>query len=296
MKEAAMRIPVAVSLLALALGACGKPGQNDLSAGASAAPTATPVVRLYALECGMIDVLDLSNFDRGGAYQGRTASLVDSCWLIRHPAGDLLWDTGLPDALNAAPEGVTDPPFVAKVPKTLKSGLADLGLQPSDIEFLSLSHSHFDHAGNAGEYASATVIVQKAERAHMFRPEARADAEGFAAYSALERAKTREIEGDHDVFGDGSAPIVATPGHNPGHSALLVNLKNSDPVILTGDLYHLLEAREKRTVPAFNTNAEETLRSMERFEALAAATGARVIIQHSPEHLAATPRPSAFLG
>lgn len=280
-----MRAILALALLA-ALSGCGK---NAPSGAADAA------LRLYVMECGRADVLNLGIFDRGGAYEGRQKSLVVTCFLIRHPKGDLLWDAGLSDEIAQAPDGVSDGAFKITVPKTLAAQTAQLGLSPADIEYFSASHSHFDHIGNGNNFAGSTFIVQKAERAHMFRDEARADAQAFSAYSALETAKTIEIEGDHDVFGDGSVTIITAPGHTPGHSVLLVNLPKSGPVLLTGDLYHFAEARERRTIPTFNTDAEETLRSMDRFEALAAETGARVIIQHEPGDYAELPHSPDYL-
>lgn len=285
-------MPRAITLAALAalsLAACGKK-EAPAADQAAAAP-----VRLYAFECGRIDVLDLGVFDLGGAYAGQTRSLVDTCYLVRHPKGDLVWDAGLPDAINAAPDGVTEGVFKITVPKTLESQLAEIGVAPADVEFFSASHSHFDHVGNANLFAGATFIVQKAERAFMFRDEARANAQEFALYNALEAAKTREIDGDYDVFGDGSVRIVSLPGHTPGHSALLVKLQNAGPVLLTGDLYHFTEARAKRTVPTWNTDPEETRRSMDTFEALADETGARVVIQHELADFDALPKAPAFL-
>ena len=73
-----------------------------------------------------------------------------------------------------------------------------------------------------------------------------------------------------------------TPGHTPGHSSLLVNLPETGPVLLTGDLYHRAESRQLKRVPQFNTSEETTLASMDVFEAKAAELGARVIIQHEP--------------
>lgn len=282
----------AVALAALALlslAACGKKETP-----AADTPTVSGV-RLYAFECGRIDVLDLGVFDLGGAYAGQTKTLIDTCYLVRHPKGDLVWDAGLPDAINAAPDGVTEGVFKIAVPKTLESQLAEVGVTPADVEFFSASHSHFDHVGNANLFAGATFIVQKAERAFMFRDEARANADEFGLYSALETAQTREIEGDHDVFGDGSVRIVSLPGHTPGHSVLMVKLENAGPVLLTGDLYHFTEAREKRTVPTWNTDPEESRRSMDKFEALAAEAGARVVIQHEPADYDALPKAPAFL-
>ncbi|MEQ8934335.1 MAG: N-acyl homoserine lactonase family protein [Amphiplicatus sp.] len=290
-----MRIRAIFTATALAgLAACSGPspssgGVQETSEGGGDG------VKLYVLDCGHIEMLDLSIFDAGGAYDGMQNSAVDTCYLLRHPKGDLLWDTGLPDAINAVEGGVAEGPFAMEMPKTLKGQLAEIGVAPADIEYLSLSHSHFDHAGNAGEYAASTFIVHEAERAHMFRDEARADTQSFAAYSALENAETVTFTDEYDVFGDGSVRIIAMPGHTPGHSVLLAQLDKAGPVLLTGDMYHLTEAREKRTVPVFNADAEETLRSMDRFEALAAKTGARVIIQHEADDFAALPHAPDYL-
>lgn len=285
-------MPRTLLLIFMLAAACSPGGNADREAPDAAAKA---VVKLYAFECGHIDVDDLSVFLSGDEFQGRKHSLADSCFLIRHPDGDLLWDTGLPDALHDEENGVTNGPFRLTVPRTLASQLAELGLTPDDIEFLSLSHSHLDHAGNAGAFATSTFLVEKDERAYMFDEEARADAESFALIAPLENAETIEFDGDYDVFGDGSVMIIATPGHTPGHTSLLVNLVNSGPVLLTGDLYHLIKAREKRIVPSINTDAEQTLASMDKFEALAEKTGARVVIQHSQEHFDSLPKPPAYL-
>jgi glyoxylase-like metal-dependent hydrolase (beta-lactamase superfamily II) len=97
------------------------------------------------------------------------------------------------------------------------------------------------------------------------------------------------------VFGDGSVMILELPGHTPGHSALQVNLAESGPILLTGDLYHRSESRELKRVPRFNTDESQTRDSMEIFEALAKDSGARVIIQHEPADVATLPKPPAFL-
>ncbi|MBL4869876.1 MAG: N-acyl homoserine lactonase family protein [Robiginitomaculum sp.] len=275
----------------LFLTACSKPASTENTSPTPKAET----VKLYALECGRIDMLDLSIFASNGAFDGQTNKATSSCYLIRHPKGDLLWDTGLPDALHALKDGITNGPFHISVPQTLSGQLEGLGLAPNDIEYLSLSHSHFDHAGNAGAYASATFIVNETELAHMFRAEARADVQSFPAYSALETAQKITFTGEHDVFGDGSVTIIDTSGHTPGHTILKVELTNTGTVLLSGDLYHLNRSRELRTVPVFNTDEAETLRSMDKFEALAKRTNAKVIIQHSAEDFEALPKPPLYL-
>lgn len=256
-------------------------------------PPATPApeVKMYAIDCGRIHVSDADSFADDGSFAGIERDFVDPCYLIRHPNGDLIWDTGLPSALHAQPNGVTSEPYTVTVPATLESQLAQLDLAPADIEFVSFSHSHFDHVGNGNLFASSTWIVDADERAWMFRDEARAG-EDFASYAALESAHQVVIEGDanHDVFGDGSVTIIQTPGHTPGHTILRVNLVNAGPVLLTGDMWHLAESRERRAVPRFNVDRALTLASMDVVETLAAESGARVIRQHVPEDFESLPR------
>ncbi|MGE0410241.1 MAG: N-acyl homoserine lactonase family protein [Amphiplicatus sp.] len=252
-------------------------------------------LRLYALDCGSIETTDMAAFDRDGVYyRGQPGHLVDPCYLIRHPKGDLLWDAGLPDTLVGT-DGVGAEPFHMTRSKTLKAQLAEIGLTPEDIDYLALSHSHVDHAGNANDFADATWIVDSAEREHMFSDEGRADTETFAVYSALENAEKKVYTDDYDVFGDGRVRIIRTPGHTPGHSSLLLKLERAGAVFLTGDLYHFTETRARRTVPVFNTDPEATLRSMDKFEALAKEENARVVIQHEPADFAALPVFPAFL-
>jgi glyoxylase-like metal-dependent hydrolase (beta-lactamase superfamily II) len=173
---------------------------------------------------------------------------------------------------------------------TLASQLAQLDLTPADIEFVSFSHQHGDHTGNGNLFAASTWIVDADERAYMFSDEARAG-QAFAGYAQLENAETRTIEGDgdYDVFGDGSVTIIQAPGHTPGHTVLLVRLPNAGPVLLTGDMYHLAESRERRLVPAFNTDRAQTVASQDKVERIASETGARVIRQHVIEDFNSLP-------
>lgn len=274
-----------VSLAALA--ACGQSGQQ----------AEAPAVQLYALDCGRITVSDSAMFADNGALDGQARDLVDPCYLIRHPDGDLLWDTGLPGGWADAPEGaVVRGVFSMRVPTRLADQLAQLEMAPADIEFVSLSHSHFDHIGNAGLFTGATWLLDADERAWMFREEARGEEE-FALIAPIENAPTRALEGDGDtdVFGDGSVVIVQAPGHTPGHDVLLVRLPNAGPVLLTGDMWHMAESREQRLVPVFNTDRAQTIASMDKVETLATETGARLIRQHVQEDFDSLPRFPAAL-
>jgi N-acyl homoserine lactone hydrolase len=243
-------------------------------AAAQAAKAPPTTVELYALDCGRFPIPDADMFSDDGAYKGVSRNLVVPCYLIRHPKGDLIWDTGVPQSKDR-----------------LLEQLKQLDLAPADIEFLSVSHSHFDHIGNAGLFASSTWVVDPDEKATAFNEAARKNAQQFAAYSALENSKTRLIEAQTlDVFGDGSVVVHQAPGHTPGHTVLMVRLKEAGPVLLTGDLWHLAESRAAKRVPRFNFNRAQTLKTYDAVEALAAETKARVVRQHVTEDFDAMPK------
>lgn len=274
----------ALSLSVLALVACGPQPEQ----------TAAPAIQLYTMDCGRGDFANVGMFADDGSLEGQSRTLIVPCYLVRHPDGDLIWDTGFPDAIAAMPGGrMALPEMGAEVVMnaSLQSQLEQLGLTPADIRFLSFSHQHGDHTGNGNLFAASTWIVDADERAYMFSDEAR-QGQAFAGYAQLENAQTQLIEGDgdYDVFGDGSVMIVQAPGHTPGHTVLLVRLANAGPVLLTGDMYHLAESRERRLVPSFNVDRGQTLASMDKLDQLVAQTHARVIRQHVIEDFEALPR------
>lgn len=273
----------AMAAAAAALAACG-PAQQQ----------AAPAVELYAMDCGRAEFADLDMFADDGSFDNQARTLVVPCYLVRHPEGDLIWDTGFPEAVAAMPEGLALEGMGARVTmaKSLTAQLAELGLTPADIEYVSFSHAHTDHTGNGNLFAASTWIVDADERAYMFRDAARADARSFGAYDRLESAPARQIEGDgdYDVFGDGSVTIVQAPGHTPGHAVLLIRLAEAGAVLLTGDMWHLAESRQRRTVPRFNVDRTQTLASMDKIERLAAETDALVVRQHVQEDFDALPR------
>jgi N-acyl homoserine lactone hydrolase len=243
---------------------------------ASAGLCATPPrsMRMYVFDCATLKDRDPATYGLT-RQQVESVDMSDPCFLIVHPRGTLLWETGLNDAVYDRPEG--GGVKHDKIDKSLKSQLAEIGYQPKDITYLAISHLHGDHSGNANDYAGSTWIAQKAERDYMF-------SQGLPAnihpneYAALKNSKTKLINGDYDVFGDGSVMLILTPGHTPGHQSLLVRLPKTGPVILTGDLYHFPGERIFHTVPV--NDKPETVASRAKIEALRKKTGAQLWIQH----------------
>jgi N-acyl homoserine lactone hydrolase len=264
--------------------------------GAVTASAAEPVqqVRLYALDCGSIKAQDLGMFSDTGEYDGKAGDLVDPCFVIRHPKGVLLWDTGLGDAIAEKKDGVVDGAFHIWVKTTLAAQLKQLGLAPSDITYVAFSHFHFDHIGNATQFPGATWILNKAEldAANAKPPMFELSADFRKVLAA---AKQKVISSDQDVFGDGSVRILKAPGHTPGHQSLALKLQKTGVVILSGDLYHLRANRQFRRVPGFNYNRADTLASIDRIETIVKNTKARFVVQHDAEDFKALPKFPAYL-
>jgi N-acyl homoserine lactone hydrolase len=235
-------------------------------------------IRLYALDCGTIHVKDMAMFSDTGEYNGKPGVLSDPCFVIRHPKGILVWDTGLGDKLAETKGGVDIEIGHMQVDHTLLDQLKDIGLTPADVTYLSFSHTHFDHTGNANEFPGATWILNKAELAWAeSKPGPFVNIDTFSDYKT---AKTQMIDGDYDVFGDGSVMILKTPGHTPGHQSLQLKLKKAGVVVLSGDLFHQRANYTFRRVPPFNYERADTLASMERVGTILKNTKGRLVVQH----------------
>ena len=235
-------------------------------------------VRLYALDCGLIHVKDMAMFSDTGEYNGKPGVLSDPCFVIRHPKGILVWDTGLGDKLAETKGGVDIEIGHMQVDATLLDQLKAIGLIPADVTYLSFSHTHFDHTGNANEFPGATWILNKTELAWAeSKPGPFVNLDTFSDYKT---AKKQMIDGDYDVFGDGSVMILKTPGHTPGHQSLELKLKKAGVVILSGDLFHQRDNYRFRRVPPFNYERADTLASMDRLSTILKNTKGRLVVQH----------------
>jgi len=238
-------------------------------------------MKLYVLDCGTITVKDISLFSPG-VDVGKSKKLANSCYLIKHPNGNFLWDTGLSDTLVTESAGVTvaEGMFHLRVKRTLQSQLADIDLTPADIDYVALSHFHFDHTGNMNLFSKAKFLVQQHEIDVAFSNKAREMFFEPNSYNLIKKTQIVALSGDNDVFKDGKLVMLATPGHTPGHQSLLINLIESGPVLLSGDLYHFDKNRKYRRVPALNFDKAMTSKSMETIEKLVNDNNGQIWIQH----------------
>ena len=239
----------------------------------ASAQTKSGVDKLYILNCGDGVAGDISRWSPG-VDVGKSMEMSENCYLIHHAQGWLLWDTGIADSIAAMPNGLapSDPRAIHwRVTKTLASQLETLGVKPADIKYVAISHSHPDHVGNVEMFPHAMLLVQKAEYdwpnplgVGRFKPE----------------HPVKKLEGDYDVFGDGSITLLATPGHTPGHQSLLVKLPRTGAIVLSGDAVHFQGNWDNRRVPSINTDKDKTAASMQRIADVMAKEHAVLWINH----------------
>lgn len=241
--------------------------------GPAAAQSKSGVDRLFILNCGEGVAGEISRWSPG-VNVGKSMDFVDNCYLIKHAQGWMIWDTGVTDAVAAMPDGQApaDPRAIHwRRPKTLAGQLEQLGVKPSDVKYVAVSHTHPDHIGNIEVFPHAMLLVQKVEyewpgasNAPRFKPE----------------HPVTKLEGDYDVFGDGSVTIIATRGHTPGHQSLLVKLPKTGALVLSGNAVHFKDNWENRGVPSINTDKDKTLASMQRIADVLAKQKAQLWINH----------------
>jgi N-acyl homoserine lactone hydrolase len=245
-------------------------------------------VRVYVFDCGKLEGGDPARFSLKRE-EMKTTDMSVACYLVAHPKGTLMWDVGaVPDADVTSPGTPTryhivlpngNERFVTTT-QTLKAQLAGAGYAPGDINYLALSHYHYDHTANANLFAGATWLVRQVERDVMF-PQKPNDLTRPDTYSALRSSKTTVMATpDYDVFGDGSVVIKLTPGHTPGHSVLFLKLARTGPVVISGDLYHYPEERSLHRVPTFDVDPKQTDASRIALDAFMKTANAQLWIQH----------------
>lgn len=260
---------------------------------AGALPARAAEVALARLECGGPRTpVSVASFSDTFAYPDLKLPLVYSCYLVRHGDRYLLWDTG--SALNGGEEA----------PKTpIVEQLRALGVSPEAVEYVGISHHHYDHTGQAAAFPKSTLLVGAGdwEVIGMKAPAGGMTAERLAEYRKrfapwlAGGAKVEPVTGDRrDVFGDGSVVMISLPGHTPGHYGLLVRLEKTGNVLLTGDVTHFHENYDTDGIPTWNTDRADSLASLNRFKAIAKNLAAKVIIQHDPRDVDKLPAFPAF--
>ncbi|MBI4518445.1 MAG: N-acyl homoserine lactonase family protein [Deltaproteobacteria bacterium] len=245
-------------------------------------------VRLFAMTCGWVTG-SASGFLAGEP--GRLRVPIP-CFLIDHPQGKVLFDSGMHPAAQTDPAGRLG--VVAKLfdiefhpGEEAAARLAALDVDAGAIRYLVNSHFHFDHAGGNATIPNAQLVVQRAEW------EAAQDEE-LARRNFFDRADFDTghdrllVDGEHDLFGDGRVLCLPTFGHTSGHQSLRLQL-DSGEVVLTGDACYLRRTLEQLHLPSVVFDEQAMLDSLRRLRALR-DRGARIFYGHDPEFWASVPQ------
>jgi glyoxylase-like metal-dependent hydrolase (beta-lactamase superfamily II) len=238
-------------------------------------------LKVYAFTCGWLTL------PKALLLEGETGSMTVPVpsYLIDHPKGRALFDTGLhmdtqTDAARRLGRLARFHTVHFSAGEEIASHLQRLGIVPDRIDFIVNSHLHFDHCGGNEQLANATLLIQRLE--------------WDAAHDAdlIERVyydrndydhghRIRAIDGEHDVFGDGSVVCIPTPGHTPGHQSLRVRI-GAQTMVLTGDACYLRRTLEDLHLPTTAYDRKQMLESLHRLRTLR-DNGSMIVTGHDPE-------------
>ena len=237
---------------------------------------------LWRLDCGTgaKPVTVAERFSDTFAYSpDKQLPFTYSCYVIKHGNDVMVWDTGFVPGSN---------PNAPKV--SLTDQLGQLKITPEQVKFVGISHFHADHTSQLPSLPNAQLFIGKGDwdAITASTPAQGVNAPAFKHWMSGGGAM-EALTLDKDVFGDGAVVVLRTPGHTPGHSSLLVRLKEKGAVILTGDAVHFHENYDSNGVPSFNSDRAQTLASLERIKRIAANLKATVVIQHDPRDIGKLP-------
>ncbi len=236
-------------------------------------------VLLYAFTCGYI-TLPMSFFLDGEPGKAKVPACV---FLIDHPNGLVLFDTGFSDRFVGMEKGLGK---IVDMPdgESVADRLEEIGVDPAKINYVVNSHLHIDHAGGNHLLPNATIIVQAAEWDFGFSGEDTAyDKVDFDLGQPLKR-----IDGEHDLFGDGTLIIFPTAGHTPGHQSLRVQTATGE-AILAADCCNMRRSLDEMHMPDHCYNMDQYRGSLEKLSELRRA-GAQIFYGHDPDFWAGVPQ------
>ncbi len=231
--------------------------------------------------------------------EAKQITIPVSMWILKHPKGLVVFDTGnnvaISDGMDNCKKywaaGLCD--FLH--PNQNRSDVIDmplkkLGYKTDDVKVLVTSHTHLDHAGNMGMFPKAIHVVQKKELYQGWWPEkfqGRAPNGTFvmADIAAAREFNYLELDGEYDLFGDGTVKLFPTPGHTIGHQSMKVKLPKMGTVILTQDAVWMQE-NLNGYVAGLNFSVQAYSDSVNRIKMMRDLEGAQILMSHDANQFA----------
>jgi len=224
--------------------------------------------------------------------KGKKLTLPVSCYLIEHPKGRILidtgWDTKYADEKpNCVLNGISKP--LIDKNDGVDSKLKALNIRPEEIDCVYFSHLDFDHTSGipllakAKRFSAAREEISDADR-YFFRY-VKSNWRGVKIQPfEYEQSGIGPIGKSFDVFGDGSILLVNTPGHSHGHFSVKVTGSNGEYVILAGDSVYTQKSIEEHILPGFTVDNALAKKSVEWTCACAADDKCRIVApNYDPE-------------
>jgi glyoxylase-like metal-dependent hydrolase (beta-lactamase superfamily II) len=214
---------------------------------------------ITALDCGWLRA-KASVLSEGGSDE--EVRLPVPAWLVRHPEGVVVFDVGLHAGMADDPDMLG---WLAKIftvdlaaGGTVAPRLAEHDIDPAGSHTVVLSHCHFDHVGGLGELPNSRIVVQRDE----WQAALPGDGGGYDPSLYDLGHVVVEVDGEHDLFGDGAVTCLPTPGHTCGHQSLRVATADG-PVILTADACYFAHTLDDGVLPPFGHDLDQQRKSLD---------------------------------
>ncbi len=218
--------------------------------------------RLYVLNGGVGKSGDAGSWLNMMVPPGTPIDISAYAHLIKHGNDWMLFDTSSNDIIATMPNGYGTSANAIRWVKTQEQTLAPqlkaVGITPADIKYIGISHNHADHTGNVYQFKNSTVLIQRREYDFIFAGSgAPAGPPNFQGQIFPRNHPVSLLDGDYDVFGDGSVILFFVGGHTLGSQVALVRLRNTGYVLLTGDAVHFRSNFDTRRIPRVAAGNDE---------------------------------------
>lgn len=232
--------------------------------------------------------------------KARDITIPVSMFVIDHPKGLVVFDTGnnkdISDgAANCktywAPGNCDFLKPSQRAEDVIDMQLKKLGYSADKVKVVVTSHGHLDHIGNIESFPNAIHALQRKELYQAWFPEKfqGRTSPGSFVMADIDNAREfnyLELDGDYDLFGDGSVMILSTPGHTLGHSSMKVKMASGRTIIMSQDAIWMQENLDGHPA-GLNYSVKDYTASVNRLKFMRDLEGADLFMAHDQDQYAA---------